>query len=102
MNGLEKRDSLRRRFKRNPNVVFRRIGDECVLVPISSNTGDVNNIYSLSEVAADIWEMLAPGTTLNIILEELLNSYDVSEGQAKEDLFQFIEDLLGIKAIEEI
>ncbi len=93
---------MKRQFKRNPKVVSRRIADECVLVPISSNTGDVDSIYSLSEVAADIWDMLAPGTTLNTILEELLISYDVSEEEALEDLLQFMEDLLGVNAIEEI
>ena len=40
------------RFKPSPDVVFRRVGEEAVLVPLSQNVGNLDWVYTLSPVAA--------------------------------------------------
>ncbi len=45
---------LAKRFVKDPNMVFRQIGDEVILVPIRRNVADLESIYTLNPVAARI------------------------------------------------
>jgi hypothetical protein len=45
-------------YKHDPNIVARMIGGEMILVPIRKNVGDMENIYTLNETAARIWELV--------------------------------------------
>lgn len=97
---FDSKDALKLRFRKSPNMVFRRIVGECVLVPVSASADDVDSIYALNEVAADIWEMLGPEKTLEMILSELTDMYQVDIDSARTDLMELIEDLDRIGAIE--
>jgi hypothetical protein len=89
-------------FRKSPNMVFRRIMDECVLVPISPSADHVDNIYSLNEVGAHIWEMVEPGTPMSMIVDSLVNDYEVDPDTAAADLKELIRELREIQAIEVI
>ena len=52
------KDYLERCFKKDPNMVSRKIADEVILVPIRQNVGDLESIYTLNEVATRIWELM--------------------------------------------
>ncbi|MGC8873265.1 MAG: PqqD family protein [Chloroflexia bacterium] len=98
-------DLLSRRFQKHPDIVFRRIGDEFVLVPIRSTVADLEAIYTLNPVAAHIWDLLDGQRDGYAILEEIVREYDVSPEQARGDLIEFLEQLLavqGIVAVEDI
>ena len=49
-------EDLKKKYNRNEDFVFRRIGDETILVPIKNNVGDMGAIYNLNELGAFIWE----------------------------------------------
>ena len=51
-------DYLERRYAKDPNMVFRDIEGEMILVPIRRRTADLESIYTLNETGARIWELL--------------------------------------------
>jgi len=93
---------LELRFKRNENFVFRKIGDEMILVPIKDNVGDMGYIYNLNELGAFIWQHLDGSSRLVEINKMILEEFEVSDQQAEEDLCEFVDDLKEIGAISEM
>ena len=93
---------LKRKYKKNKDFVFRKIGNETILVPIKNNVGDMGCIYTLNEVGAFICEHLdgknRPLDVRNLILEE----FEVPPEQAEEDLGELVDDLKKIGAISQM
>lgn len=86
-------DFLSRCFSKHPDIVARKIGDECVLVPIRANVADLEAIYTLNPVGARIWELLDGERDGYVVLETLVREFDVSPEQARSDLIEFLEQL---------
>jgi hypothetical protein len=94
-------DFLDKVYKRNDALVFRKIGDECILVPIRQGVGDLESIYTLNETAARIWELL-DGTAKGIeIRDKMIEEFDVTPEEAEKDLVHHLKELTSIKAIIE-
>lgn len=94
-------DCLDKRYKKSDNVVFRNIADEMILVPIRNKTGDLQNIYTLNEVAARIWELLDGEKTTLQIRDAVVGEFEVGAEEAERDLKGFLETLESVEAIEE-
>ena len=81
-------------------VVYRKIGDETFLVPISKGVGDLNKLYVFDGVGDFAWSLLDGKRNLDEIVIEVLNRYDIDAGTAKQDLIEFFEKLRQIGAVE--
>jgi hypothetical protein len=99
---MEKEDILKRRFMKTETVVFRKIGDECILVPISRRAEDINYFYTLNEVAARIWDNLDGSTTGEDTRDRILQEWEVDPQTAEDDLVEFLQQLLSIGALKEV
>jgi len=80
-------------------MVFRRIHDEMLLVPIKDNVGDLGSIYSLNEVGAFVWEHLDGTRRLLDIKEMMAQEFDVPPQRAETDLCEFVDELQELGAI---
>jgi hypothetical protein len=89
-------------YLKNENMVFRKIADECVLVPIRNNVADLRSIYSLNPVGARIWELIDGETGLEQIKKVLQDEFEATDEQLKKDIENFTEQLMTIKAIKEV
>jgi len=87
-------------YQKDSNMVYRRIADEYILVPIRQQVADLNYIYTLNEIGAFIWELIDGKSNIKQILKNITAAYDVEEKAAKDDLISFISQLLKIKAID--
>ncbi len=87
------------RYVKSQFVVARRIADEYVLVPIRKNTGDLETIYTLNDVGAEIWEMLDGDNSLTAVCDGLVEKFDVSKEEAEKDLENFVRDLSEMNCI---
>jgi hypothetical protein len=92
-------EDLQKRYGKNENFVYRRIGDETVLVPIKDNVGDMGSIYNLNEVGAFIWERIDGRRRLTDIKEMMIAEYDVGSAEVEKDLLELIEQLEEIGSI---
>jgi hypothetical protein len=93
---------LGKRFVKDPAMVFRKIGDECLLVPVRQNVADLESFYFLNEVGGRIWELIDGQRVVEEIKEIILSEFDASPIQAEEDLIAFLQQLQergGIKAL---
>jgi hypothetical protein len=78
---------------RNPDVIFRRLEAEGVLVHLGTN-----HIYVLNETGVRFWELYCEGRTRDEIEEQLLVEFDVTQAQ----LVTEIDSLLGDLAREKL
>jgi hypothetical protein len=92
-------EELQKTYGKNENFVYRRIGDETVLVPIKDNVGDMGSIYNLNEVGAFIWERIDGRRRLTDIKEMMIAEYDVGSAQAEKDLLELIGQLEEIGSV---
>ena len=92
-------DYLERHYQKNPDIVFRKIADKCILVPIKRNVADLESIYTLNEVAARIWELLDGKKTVESIKEKIVEEFEVSPQEAEKDLNEFLQKLEKIEAV---
>jgi len=87
-------------FQKDPNIVFRKIANEFILVPIRHNVGDLESIYTLNEVGARIWELIDGKRNTEQIRNIIVDEFQVSSKEAEQDLSEFIEKLEKIEGIK--
>jgi hypothetical protein len=80
-------------LSRSDSVVTRKTGNEYVLVPITNNIADMNSVYTLNETGAFIWEQIDSKKSVEDIVIELTNEYDIDKQNAESDVFTFIENM---------
>ena len=85
--------NLRRTLKRNEDVITRDIAGETILVPIRNKLAHLKQIYVLNDVGAHIWQQLDGTRTLKVIHRSIVENFDVSDQEALEHLFEFVNDL---------
>ena len=89
-------------YKHDPNIVGRLIGGEMILVPIRKNVGDMENIYTLNETAARIWELVDGQRSLNEIYQQIVGEFEIDETQAESDLLDLVDSLLKEGALIQV
>jgi hypothetical protein len=94
-----KMDELEKVYRRNENFVHRRIEGETILVPIRSNVGDLDHLYSLNDAGAFIWNTFDGFKDIETIKSFLASEYNVSDGEAETDLLSFVQELEEIEAV---
>jgi hypothetical protein len=80
-------------FAHSQNIVTRKTGNEYVLVPVTDNIADMDSVYTLNETGAFIWELIDGKRNIGELIAELISEYEISPEEAREDVFEFIEDL---------
>ena len=91
-----------RRFVAATGLVSRRIGEQTILVPITSGIGDLDAIYTLSEVGSRVWSLLQSPCSLRTIGTTLAAEYDVTEDVVAADVAKFVGELAdaGLVSVE--
>jgi ppGpp synthetase/RelA/SpoT-type nucleotidyltranferase len=92
-------DILEKVYRKSDSIVFRKIGDEFILVPIRQNVGDLDSIFTLNETAARIWELIDGERSLHEIKNTMTEEFDVTPAEAEKDLIEHLQQLEGIKAV---
>jgi hypothetical protein len=80
----------------HPKVVFRRVGDEIVLVHLATN-----QIYSLNATSARCWELLSEGRTPDEIARQLQREFDVGDEEVHDEVRELLERLRSAELIVE-
>lgn len=80
-------------YKKSADIVFRKIADECILVPIKHNARDMESIYALNEVASCVWELIDGHRSCEDIKDIILNEFEVSPTEAAKDVRELCEKL---------
>ena len=90
---------LDERLARSERIVGRRLAGEYVLVPIVDRSADADSIYTLSAVAAFLWERFDGRTSGHALVDQLVAAFDVERGQATQDYVEFVTQLTSLGAV---
>jgi hypothetical protein len=70
------------------DVVWREVGDELVVLELSTST-----YLTLNGTARYLWERLTDATTIDGLIEMLVEHYQISADQARSDAESFLSAL---------
>jgi hypothetical protein len=101
MNPKDIQEFLEKRFNKDPDFVYRRIADECILVPIRRQVADLNYIYVLNPVADRIWELIDGERRVTDIQAQIAAEFEASPQEVGQDLEEFLAQLTEIGGIRE-
>lgn len=87
-------------YQQETSVVARRIGAEMVLVPVRQNLGDLESIYTINPVGADLWDRLAQPQTAEGLAAFLVAEYEAAPDQAASDVQTFLCELTALQLLE--
>lgn len=88
------------RYQQGTAVVARRIGAETVLVPVRQNVGDLESIYTINPIGADLWDRMAEPQTPDSLVHFLVAEYEVVPAQATSDVQIFLSELAELQLVE--
>ena len=80
-------------YKRNKDVVCRKIGDEYVLIPVKSRLKDDDCLYAFNEMGSLIWERLDGVKSLEEIVSEITRKSGKKRSVVETDCLEFVRDL---------
>ena len=87
--------SFAQRVRVAPDVMFRLVGEEGVLLNLNTEM-----YLGLNLVGTRMWSVLGSASSIQAAYDELLQEYDVEPAQLRADLEEFIDQLLAQKLIE--
>jgi phosphoribosylformylglycinamidine (FGAM) synthase PurS component len=88
-------------YKKNGDIVTRRIAGDLFLIPIRGKIAEMQNIFVLNPVSECIWQELNGQKCLDEIRKSVVAKFDVEEKRAESDIREFIAELLGADLIKE-
>ena len=77
----------------SPAVVYRRINDEYLLIPLTGNIADMDSLYRLTETGAFIWEEIDGKRAISDITSKVVEEFDVDPDVAEKDTLDFIREI---------
>ena len=83
------------RVTASPDVMYRNVGDEAVLLNLKSEL-----YLGLDPVGARMWDLLINSPSIEKAFDALLTEYDVEAGALRTDLEKFIGRLIQEGLIE--
>ena len=88
-------------FRCRENLVTREIVGETIIVPITGELADLQQVYSLNTTGAFVWGRLDGSTSLEVIHQALTKQFKVGKKAAWADLAELVVDLAQAGLIEE-
>lgn len=82
-------------MKIHKEFVLREIGGEYVIIPTGKTLLKFNGLITVNEVGADLWKMLQSEVTFDDLLRGILDTYDVDEETAREDIQDFLDTMIA-------
>jgi hypothetical protein len=79
----------------SPDVMFRTVGDEAVLMNLKTEL-----YLGLDPVGTRMWELLTKSVSIEEAFDAFLSEYDVEAGRFRTDLEEFIGRLIEQELIE--
>lgn len=82
-------------MKVDKEFILREIAGDYIIIPTGKTVLEFNGLITVNEVGVSIWNMLQEDVTLDEIVKGILDEYDVEESVAKEDVEEFLNNLVA-------
>ena len=80
-------------YRQADNIVTRKVMDETLLVPVSGDIASMDEIYTLNETGAFIWQALDGTIALAEVGERLARAFTGESSVMETDLLELIGEL---------
>lgn len=87
-------------YKANPNLIMRKGGDECVLVPTNFEI-DINALITLNPTAEFLWKQFETPSTIPQVLAKARAAHDDEDGSMENEIRCFVNDYVQYNFITE-
>lgn len=88
-------------MKIKDGFLLRTLGDAHVVVPVGQASVDLRGMITLNSTGAFLWEALQSEQTEQTLTAMLLETYDVEDSRAAEDVARFIQLLRQHELLEQ-
>ena len=78
----------------NKDFILRNIAGESILVATGSATQDFNGMITLNEVATFILENIDECETEKVVVEKVLEEFEIDEETARSDVREFLDQAI--------
>lgn len=92
---------MNERYRKNENIVTRRIAQQTLLVPVTANVAELDAIYVLNELGTRIWGLIDSETSVDAIVEAVTREYEVGPEEATNSVRAFVDSLREAKLLVE-
>ena len=83
------------RFKRNRNLIGATIDDELVMMSVEHG-----QYYGLGGVGPRVWELIEQPRTLEQLVEQVLEEFEVEREVCEKDMVEFLEQMEKLGLVE--
>ncbi|MCR5837544.1 MAG: PqqD family protein [Lachnospiraceae bacterium] len=87
-------------MKVKEGYLLREVAGSKVVLPIGEATLDFNGMATLNETGAFLFEQMKQDVTEDDLVKIMLETYDIDEETAKNDVKSFVEKVKGAGIIE--
>ena len=77
-------------FQLKSKFVTREVGNELIVVPLSANVAQMNELFTLNETAKVIWENLNEGIDMPTLIQTITDTFDIDKYTAEKDVELFL------------
>lgn len=89
-------------YAKNPDIIFRKIADEFILVPIRQRAVDLKCVYTLNQTAAFLWELIDSKQSVAQITDKFVTEFEVDSRQAQADVSEMISQWESLSLIQKV
>lgn len=73
--------------------VTRAVGDELVIVPLTGNVAQMNELFTLNETGKFIWENIENADSVDALAALVTEAFDIDTDKARNDVEAFLNKL---------
>lgn len=86
-------------MKIKKELIKREIAGDTILVPVGKSVYDAKGLFVLNELGAFIWDLLPGAADEETICQAVLDAYEVSPEEARQDIAEFLGRLRELDII---
>lgn len=91
-----------KKYRTAEGLIARKIGGEQVLVPVGKMTQKFNGMITQNETAAFLWNALKTPKTIEELVNEVMQEFEVGEQLARRDVSGYVLGGVKIGTIVEV
>lgn len=90
-------------YDKRPDIIFREVAGENLLVPIRGDLADMRRIFSINAVGGHVWELLDGRRPMKEIVEAVCGRFDTPDpDRVKADVSAFVTGLVEAQLAFEV
>ena len=92
----------KKKYRINPYFILREIAGEYTIIPIGGDNVFSNAVMAPNGTAVFLWEAFQQPSTIQDVVVEAMQKYDVTEEQIYKSISNFVKQSLEFKVLEEV